>query len=287
MKDLTSILVAVDRSDRDRHVLEKAVILASRFSARIELFLCDAEHEYVLRHSYDPCGAEKARETCLADARQYLDSLREPFEAGPLRLSADVACESPLYEGIVHKILKSGPDLVMKSPAGEHPGCRLALSDNDWQLMRTCPVPLMLVGRHTWSSPPRFAAAVDVSSQETPGLAKAILRMAEYLQIGCKGNLDVISCKRSGATEAERQEHARSLHELASEIQVGSERVHAFDGDPENVLPAFAAKRRYDLLILGALTHRPGLAPLIGTLTSKLVDALDSDFLLVKPGKYL
>jgi universal stress protein E len=285
MKSLTSILVVVDRSDRDRPVLEKAMALATDFGARVELFLCDAEHEYVLRHSYDPSGTEKAREACLVDARQYLESLRQPFERSPVSLSIDATCVSPLYEGLVHKALRSCPDLVMKSPGGEHRG-RPALSDNDWQFMRTCPVPLMLVGRHTWNSPPRFAAAVDASSHETPGLAGAILQMAEYIQLGCHGELDVISCERTSATETERQAHARGLNQLASEIHATRQHVHLLDGDPENVLPSFAATRRYDALILGALTHRPGLAPLVGTLTSKLVEALDCDFILVKSPKH-
>jgi nucleotide-binding universal stress UspA family protein len=39
----------------------------------------------------------------------------------------------------------------------------------------------------------------------------------------------------------------------------------------------------YDVLTMGALTHRPGVTTLVGTLTSKLVDAADCDFILVKP----
>jgi universal stress protein E len=157
------------------------------------------------------------------------------------------------------------------------------LSDNDWQLARTCPVPLMFVGPHAWREPCRFAAAVDASANETPGLARAILHMSEHFQTGCKGTLEVISCRRSDAAESERDEHARRVRELATEVRVGQERVHVLDGDPEKVLPNFAAARRYDVLMMGALTHRPSLTPLVGTLTSRLVDVLDCDLILVKP----
>jgi universal stress protein E len=58
--------------------------------------------------------------------------------------------------------------------------------------------------------------------------------------------------------------------------------LHILAGEAEQALPAFARERDYDLLVLGALTHRKGLTPLVGTLTSKLVDALECDFLLVK-----
>jgi universal stress protein E len=282
MPQLKSILVVLDRSRRDPHVIEKALTLARRFGARIELFLCDAEREYQLRHSYDASGAEKERQACLADAGRYLESLRATIHDNSVELRSDAVCESPLYEAVVNKATKSNPDLVMKSPAGEHPGRRVTLSDNDWQLARTCPVPLMLVGPRAWGTPCRFVAAVDTSANETPGLARAILNMSEHFVTGCKGDLDVISCRRTGAAEAERDEHARRVHELAAEIRVAKERVHVLDGDPEHVLPAFAASRRYDVLMLGALTHRPSITPLVGTLTSRLVDALDCDFILVK-----
>ncbi|HEY7878056.1 MAG TPA: hypothetical protein VIC55_07515 [Gemmatimonadaceae bacterium] len=38
-----------------------------------------------------------------------------------------------------------------------------------------------------------------------------------------------------------------------------------------------------DLIVLGALTHRKTLRALVGTLTGRLTDTLDIDFLLVKP----
>jgi hypothetical protein len=37
---------------------------------------------------------------------------------------------------------------------------------------------------------------------------------------------------------------------------------------------------------MGALTHRKGLSLLVGTLTGKLVEAVDCDFVLVKPASY-
>jgi nucleotide-binding universal stress UspA family protein len=37
---------------------------------------------------------------------------------------------------------------------------------------------------------------------------------------------------------------------------------------------------------MGALTRRHGFSTLLGTLTSKLVDTLDCDFVLVKPDSY-
>jgi hypothetical protein len=37
---------------------------------------------------------------------------------------------------------------------------------------------------------------------------------------------------------------------------------------------------------MGALTHRKGLSAQVGTLTAKLIETLDCDFVLVKPSGY-
>jgi len=41
-------------------------------------------------------------------------------------------------------------------------------------------------------------------------------------------------------------------------------------------------ERRYDLIVLGALTHRKALTQLVGTLTGRLIERVNCDFVVVK-----
>jgi universal stress protein E len=177
MKDVTSILVVLDRSARDTPLVNKALVLARELNARIELFSCDAEHEYALKHAYDRRGVEAARQKCVADLYDYLRRLSYVVTAQDVAVSVDVVCESPQYEGIVHKVFKTCPDLVMKAAASGDAAGSSALDSNDWELVRTCPVPLLLSRGRAWSTRPRFAAAVDVSDEESPSLLQRILRL--------------------------------------------------------------------------------------------------------------
>jgi universal stress protein E len=286
MKDLTSILVVLDRSARDTPLVTKALLLAREFNARIELFSCDAEHEYALKHAYDQQGVETARQNAVADLHDYLRRLSHLVTAQNVAVSIDVVCESPLYEGIVHKVFKSCPDLVMKAAASESSAGRPTLDANDWQLVRTCPVPLMLSRGGAWSSRPRFAAAVDVSEEETPSLLERIIRSAAYLSAGCRGELDLVFGECSGADAPSGKSHAATLRNLAKELHLGDDRVWTLTGDPAATLPAFAAKQHSDVLVLGALTHQTQAPTLVGTLTRKLMDTLDCDFLLLRPRRF-
>src|SRR6185312_7093368 len=96
------ILVSLDR-EGSPGILDKAVMLARLFRARLELFLCDAERAYVQQHQYAPERAELARGACLDEGRRFLESLRRSIPLEEVPVAIDVACESPLYMGIVRK----------------------------------------------------------------------------------------------------------------------------------------------------------------------------------------
>jgi len=285
MEKLSSILVVVDRNGGAAGCFDKALFLARHFGAKVELFLCDSERTYAMRQAYDQTANESSRHECLIEGRRYLDALRSSANSPGVEISVDVVCDSPLYEAIVHKVLRSQPDLVIKSASETGESSLGTFDANDWQTMRTCPTTLMLTRGRIWDTRPQVAAMVDVSGQETPGLSREILRASGYLTLGCRGALDVVYSECEEADAEQKASRARVLTELVHELHIRVDHVHVLSGNPEQTLPDFAA-RRYDVLVLGALTHREGLAPVVGTLTGKLVDALDCDFILVKSGGY-
>jgi len=282
MKAVNSILVVVDRSPAAADAVAKAVLLARQFKARVELFMCDAERGYALAQAYVPKGVAEARQACIVDAHQYLEALKQSAAAPDVDIATDAGCESPLYESIVRKVLRERPDLVIKSVAGTP--CQLDATD--WQLMRTCPATLMLTRGRPWRSPPQFAAAVDASATESAGLAHDILQAAQLLTGCVGGGLDVLYAESVDMGDDERESGNRALYELVSKLPDTAPEVHVLAGRPEVSLPGFAKRHSYDAMLLGALTHRPAVTVQVGTVTSKLVDALECDFILVKPGAY-
>jgi len=278
---LTSILVVADRTDADRMLLEKAVCLARQVGAQIFLFSCDWALAKIIQHSYNTEDAERAWHISQQEHLAYLSTLRNLLRAADVQISIAAECYCPLYEGVLRKIHELRPDLVMKTPSGVHPLRRFTFGPSDWHLMRECPVTLMLVRQHRWNVPPRFAALVDVSEEVTARLAETIIHTSEHFALGCHGELDVIYCEAS-ADERERNRRSSELDKLTHEYRITPAHVHLLSGDPDATLPGFAAHARYDALVLGGLTHRKGVSALVGGLTARLVEGLDSDFILVK-----
>jgi len=273
------ILVAVDR-DGAAEVLSKAVALARLFHARLELFLCDAEHAYVQQRQYEAARAASARESCLAEARRFLESLRRAAAVEGVSVAIDVACESPLYMGIVAKAKRSAPDLVVRGVSG---GDGRRVSASDWDLARSCPAPLLLTRGRPWRANPIIAAAVDLSADESPALTRDILCSAKLIAAAAHGTLEVLHAGRFCHAPDVLAAHRSMLEQRAKEADVSPSQLHLVDGEPAVVLTEFATARRYDLIVLGALSHRRTLTAVVGTLTGRLLETIDGDFLLVKP----
>lgn len=287
-----SIMAAVDRDDRPVEVAAKAVALARLSGAEVELFHCDSERAYSRQHQYDPRAAVRARETCLEESRRFLDSLWRSLEVEDVKASMSVACESPLYAGIVHAVERDHPDLVVRGAGSAHRDRRAAgdsaagLDANDWELVRACPSPLLLTHGRDWKPHPLVAAAVDLSAAEPAELTRAILRTAAALARSAKGTLEIVHAGTfdQGAPQEEASRRA-ALEERVRDAEVQAAAIHLIHGEPAAALPAFARQRDFDLIVLGALTHRKALTALVGTLTGKLIETLDCDCLLVKAAR--
>lgn len=268
---IRSILVVLDRRRDPRRVLEKAGALARRCGARLELFLCDAESAYALSHAYTSHGVQQARDACIAGGSAWLESIRPVCGGDDLQVSVHVRCESPLFEGIVHRVHEVMPDLVIKEVGGGHDKEGVSLDANDWQLARTCPVPLLLTRVRPWREPLGVAVALDLSPDEAPGFAESMVLLADRLANQCGGQVHLLY---SG------QPAQPALDPTASG------RVQMLRGEAGATLPPLVDRRGYDVLVLGALTHRRNVTPLLGTLTGSLLESCNCDFLLVKPPGY-
>jgi universal stress protein E len=282
MKQMHSILVVVDRRGGAPGAIAKAIGLARQFGGRVELFLCEAELAYELSHTYDRQGIGQARSKCLAEGQQYLQQLRDSAGTSDVDVSLDAQCESPLYEAVARKALQSRPDLVIKTAGGRDSAGRGLPDANDWQLMRACPATLLLTRGKAWSEHPRIAAAIDVPGQETTGLPQDVMQVARLLALGCHTDFDVLH----GAAQDQPAAESAELHKICEAHRVAAQRVHVLPGPPEAALTAFASTQHYDVLVMGALTHRRHEVALVGTLTSTLLEKLDCDFVLVKPSSY-
>ena len=256
MEKLTCILAIVDQGKEGLVVLDKAVAIARRFGARVELM--------------------------VPDFVQMLPFARRCTELGydQVTLSGVTCGRTPQHELIVKRVLAVNPDLILKARGeGSAPD---ALADRDWQLATECPVPVMLVCRTPWAIPTRFATALDLENDEAERLARVILHTAGFLALGCRGNLDILYSEREQNDERLRMERAVKLSQLVREFHVGCERIQMYSGAPEDRLPPLAAARQYDVLILGLKRADADRHSHRSAFVTRMTERAGSDLVLVR-----
>lgn len=214
-------------------------------------------------------------------------------------------CTSPVYESMVSEILSVKPDLVIKDVHLEPTLKRVLFTPLDWQLLRMCPVPLMLVNGHAEPLPRRIVAAVDPVHpwHEAGQLNDLIVQSALDLALQCDARVEVVSAFEglppaaliepmfAGAVFAEtyevlRRQHQQRFEEFTARHSIPSDRARILLGAPDAALVDATADTAADVLVMGSV-YRTGLDRfLVGSTAERVLHRARCDVLVVKPSGF-
>ena len=152
MLELDRILVIIEPGEESQPALEKAVQLAKYADSELELMISDYNAYLEDGYYFDPVQAQKMRyehgETHIAE----MEALAEPLRKQGLTITVTTAWGNPPYEEVVRRVNETKPSIVIKSTRHHNKLARLVLSNEDWELIRYCSAPLLLVKTHLWET---------------------------------------------------------------------------------------------------------------------------------------
>ena len=202
---------------------------------------------------------------------------------------------------------ESAPDLVVKDTHHHGPLRRTVLTNTDWNLIRSCPVPLFLAKAGEWRKPPRIMAAVDPGHEDDPhaALDHELLRLGNALAQQLAGELHVVhaffpaeliasatgmapASAIDGGTITELLEHERgrireALAALAREHAIAPGNFSSGRVPRLKSLSNLAAELPADIVVLGAIARGRLREMLIGSTAERVLDRIPCDMLVVKP----
>jgi universal stress protein E len=292
-------MVAVDSPDRpSKSLLRKAAVLARARGLGIELV-------HVISLPYVP--AVKMRATLRQAARAIMEDRRDRMLklAGSryfrgLQTRASVCWDYPAADGLVRHVMKRRAALLLAESQRHMRIVRPFLSNTDWELIRKCPCPLWLSKSARTTIDRTIVAAVDPlhAHAKPAALDDSILRQALEAANGHPSRVLAVHASRPpqpeaveaywiGRSERELQQYEAQLRgaieRLAKRYRIPDRNVLIVSGDPAYALPRIASTRRAGLLVMGAVS-RSALARLfIGHTAERVIDALQTDVLIVKP----
>jgi universal stress protein E len=291
------ILVVVDpTTDEKQPVIERAAWLAERTGAALQLFACDYEANIDAGRVATVWIPEAgARERLLLRHRGRLEELAVPLRERGLRVTVDVAWDYPLADAICQRAAAERSWLVAKGAQHHTPLERTLLTHTDWQLVRDCPVPLLLVKRPALASKPVVLAAVDpLHVHDKPAvLDDAIYQFAAALSDSCGGALHLVHAAAPPmGIELAPQLQALIASESRSAIAkfvethpVAGNNVHVLEGLPEVCLQSAVKQQHADFLVMGAVARRGVKRLLIGSTAARVLDRLPCDIVVIKPAE--
>ena len=307
MKQVRRILVGVgDLNAKTQPAVRKAAVLGEAFGAELALFHAMSVPVAAAPQVYRAGGLRAfGREL----HRSHVDRLeRIAATLRHARLTVHVAADwdYPVHEALVRQARRIGADLVV---AHAHAGPRLApwlLHLTDWELLRTCPQPVLIVKSNRVWQKPRVLAAIDpVHAFAKPaGLDAEILKAAQQVCLALEGTLHAMHAylpvherhpQMMGVgsrilARIARASEARARLAFERELRgsrIAPTRRHLRWGPPTEAIPRTARALRAGIVVMGAVS-RSGLRRIvIGNTAERILGDLTCDVLVVKPQRFV
>ncbi|MGI9219935.1 MAG: universal stress protein, partial [Woeseiaceae bacterium] len=161
MSDIKNILAVIDPTVDAQPAMHRAAWLAKQTGAELELMICYYNEYLSGERLFDSPSLAKARAEVLEREQDRLEELAQPIRDDGVVVKTTSVWDHPLYEGVVRQAMDSKADIVFKDTHHHSAVTRAILSNTDWNLIRTCPVPLWLVKPRDISAKATFVAAID------------------------------------------------------------------------------------------------------------------------------
>ncbi len=304
MQPIRRILVAVkDPTARSLPAVHKAAQIAKGLQAQLTLFHDIATPLYaeaLQGRGIDLASLQREVQTAR---REQLEKLAARIRKHGIDVDVAADWDYPPYEAIIRKAQRISADLVVienHHGSGRHPA-RWLLAYTDWELLRLCPIPVLLVKNRRLYHRPRVLAAVDPSHAyaKPTNLDRQILRAVAQLVHALHGELHALHAynpplavmpgmpdgplmdAENGRDELE-QHARRELEKLVDGFDVKRSHCHLVQGRPNEAIPDTARRERSSIVAMGVVS-RSGLKRFfIGNTAEFVMDAVTSDILVVK-----
>ena len=291
---LSKILVVIEPEQDDQLALDKAIRLARVSGASLELLICD--HNAYLENGFyfDPPQAQSLRREHIERNRQLLEDMALVIRQQGFTVAVDSLWGNPSYQTIIEKVLSSEPDLLIQSTRHHEKIARLLLSHQDWQLLRYCPCPLLLVKDLAWPERPLFVAAVDpVHSNDKPAeLDHKLTGVAHGMARLSGGDVRLFhSCYQAPVSGVyplvvDKELYREKTADLLTAFELANDALYISDEEVKHALPAFLQQQDASVLVMGAVSRSAIDRFFVGSTAEKLLDHVDQDVLVVKPAGF-
>jgi universal stress protein E len=304
MQPIRRILVAIkDPAARALPAVHKAAQIAKGLGAQLTLFHDIATPLYAEAWHGREIDVRSWQREVQTARREQLEKLAARIRKHDIDVDVAADWDYPPYEAIIRKAQRISADLVVienHHGTGRHPA-RWLLSYTDWELLRLCPMPVLLVKNRRLYHRPRVLAAIDPAHAfaKPAKLDRQILRAGAQLVHALRGELHALHAylptmpvapampdgpitDLAESRAALERSAKRQLARAVDGFDVKPSHCHLVEGRANEAIPRTARRERSAIVAMGVVS-RSGLKRFfIGNTAEFVMDAVTADVLVVK-----
>lgn len=300
MQGLNSILVVIDPTVERDYTINRASTLALATGARVTLFVNNSnalsEHSY-LYEGIDPEFFVTQQKLFNETHRKLLESIKKEFETQGIQSQTVFTEHHNLSEGIVNAAKREKADLVIKSTHHHSILQRALITNTDWQLIRKCPVPLLLVKPRIWDEDGSIVTAVDPlhAKAEQSTLDHELLETMQFLTktltlepsvfhsyFPFVNTLFASGSEITASLERIREQHESKMREVLAAHAIDEDKMRLSKGELVPKLIDHIKAVNANLLVIGVLSRNILERAIVGNTAERILEDCPCDVLVIK-----
>jgi universal stress protein E len=305
MTDMKRILVAVaDPGVRRSLALARAGEFAARTGARVTIFHSLYSPYVASEQFFDPADLERDIAAAVNRVKEQLERLARPLASAGVEAHVRCRWDYPVHDSIVREVVRERIDLLILESHRHRAAARLVLGNTDWQLIRLCPCPLLLVktqrayerGRvlvcvdplHAHAKPPALDAALLTAGAALAERFGGRMHAAHFVDptpLGVGPPADPLPLP-AALGDARERDAADAFRRLVAGYDLGARRAHLRSGSPIDALPELVAELDPRVVVMGAVSRSALKRLFIGATAEQVIDRISCDVLVLKPADF-
>lgn len=303
-----NILVVLNPENDKQYALARAVRLAQEQKSpnpvNITLFLAIYDLSYEMSALLSSEERTEMRHNVIEQRKLAIQPYIEKYASDGIQFSSTVVWQSNEAEAITREVETHNYDLVVKYTKAEESLKSLIVTPVDWQILRKCPTPILVVKDGDWKHQRRILVAVNVSDDENEAhssfndeLVSLSMDLADSLD---RGNIHLVTAypptpinmaidlpefSTGDGNNGLRGQYLLNMKALRQKYGISDDHTHVLEGFPEDVIPQVAEKLEAELVILGTIGRTGLSAAFLGNTAEHVISKLNCNLLAIKPSK--
>lgn len=306
MKRFQNILVAVDSRFDHHPALQWAARLAEHNQAKLKIVDVLPDLPWLAKLALK--DSETTQQALADQTRQAVDAIAQPVRDQGIDVTTKVLSGTRAF-AIIHEVMRSGHDLVVKVTKGAHTSRTGFFGTNSMRLLRKCPCAVWLVRPEKEPRFDRVLAAIDPAPNDVTRdvMNNTVMDLATSIAEYEQGETHFVHAwelfgahvlksryKPGEFAEAKRGAEAKvakALDRLLSpyELTHRDERVHLLCDElgTGHAIADLAKQERIDLIVMGTIARTGLKGALLGNTAEQVLDRIECAVLAVKPDGFI